>query len=113
MNSRNFRIIGQGKNLLKTLNTYVEIDSVEEIDEVPQIEKINPQMTIDFKIIKKDKEIYHNNLILSYVQFLPSIKPSILRRNDGTYAFMIGFTFPIFPFNSINWKINCLKLTLI
>lgn len=54
-------------------------------------------MTIDFKIIKKDKEIYHNNLILSYVQFLPSIKPSILRRNDGTYAFMIGFTFPIFP----------------
>jgi outer membrane protein TolC len=89
------------ENLLKTLNTYVEIDSVEEIDEVPQIEKINPQMTIDFKIIKKDKEIYHNNLILSYVQFLPSIKPSILRRNDGTYAFMIGFTFPIFPFNSI------------
>ena len=70
-------------------------------------------MTMDFKIIKKDKEIYHNNLILSYVQFLPSIKPSILRRNDGTYAFMIGFTFPIFPFNSINWKINCLKLTLI
>jgi len=31
-NNRNFRIIGQGKNLLKTLNTYVEIDSVEEID---------------------------------------------------------------------------------
>mgnify|MGYP000237317928 CR=1 FL=1 len=89
------------ETLLKTLNTYVKIDSVEEINEIPQIEEINSQITIDFKIIQKDREIYHNNLILSYVQFLPSIKPSVLRRNDGTYAFMIGFTFPIFPFNSI------------
>ena len=87
------------ENLLKALNTYVEIDSVEEINEIPKIEKTNSQMTLDFKIIEKDKQIYNNSLIVSYLQFLPSIKPSILRRTDGTYAFMIDFTFPIFPLN--------------
>jgi hypothetical protein len=91
----------QYKSLLAELNAYVEIDSVEEINEIPKIQNLNVKMTIDFKILEKNKQFYNDNLKLSYLQVFPSIKPSILRRNDGTYAFMIGFAFSIFPLSSI------------
>ncbi len=58
-------------------------------------------MTIDFKILEKNKQFYNDNLKLSYLQVFPSIKPSILKRDDETYAFMIGFAFSIFPLSSI------------
>jgi hypothetical protein len=68
----------QYKSLLAELNAYVEIDSVEEINEIPKIQNLNAKMTIDFKILEKNKQFYNDNLKLSYLQVFPSIKLMLL-----------------------------------
>ncbi len=95
------KIISNYKRIAKILENEHKFKIEHPINEIPKIQNLNAKMTIDFKILEKNKQFYNDNLKLSYLQVFPSIKPSILRRNDGTYAFMIGFAFSIFPLSSI------------
>jgi hypothetical protein len=77
-NEHKFKIEHPINEIILIENAYVEIDSVEEINEIPKIQNLNAKMTIDFKILEKNKQFYNDNLKLSYLQVFPSIKLMLL-----------------------------------
>jgi len=89
------------ESTIKKLNYYVKIDSVEDILEIPKIPEYKIEDAIDYKILSYELNSNKNYLKSSYLKFIPSIKPSILRRADNTYSFMISFSIPLYPYNEI------------
>lgn len=86
---------------INKLNFYTKIDSIEDVLEIPKLNSYSIEQAIDYKAMEYELNSNKNYLKASYLKFLPSIKPSILRRTDNTYGFMLSFSIPIYPLNEI------------
>ncbi|MEO0202909.1 MAG: hypothetical protein ABIL37_04215 [candidate division WOR-3 bacterium] len=87
---------------MNKLNFYTKVDSVEDIEKIPVLDLKDVEYSIDYKILNYELISNENYLRASYLRIFPSIKPSILRRVDNTYGFMVAFSIPIYPLNEIN-----------